>query len=142
VFEHTLVLPEYLVEYEYDTTPACKLRTGANVPILDSEGQAALDGLDFDIRLIARPLVPLLLAANAAELDDNGNPVVKLSGKESGMEVINSGPQLEQKPKVFLSPPLTLLPPPLSLLRRACMGQPLSCECVLRLCVSGVPIDQ
>lgn len=101
VFEHTLVLPEYLVEYEYDATPACRLQSGAALESLDSQGQAALDGLDYDIRLIARPLVPLLLAANAAELDEHGNPVVQLTGKESGMEVVNSGPKLDQRPKVL-----------------------------------------
>lgn len=107
VFEHTLVLPEYLVEYEYEATATCALARGAVMESLDSQGQAALDGLDYDIRLIARPLVPLLLEASAAELDEHGNPLVQLSGKERGMEVVNSGPQLEARSKVAPGP----LPP-------------------------------
>jgi len=100
VFDNALVLPEYLVEYEYEASFGSKFRFCQPSPVLSGEGQAALDGLDADVRLIARPLVPMLLAAEHADLDDNGQPIVRLTGTEDGMELLKEEPQVAAKPAV------------------------------------------
>lgn len=100
VFDHSLVLPEYLVEYEYEATPGSRLAAYQRTENLSSDGQAALEKLDFDVRTLARPLVPLLLASDSAEFDENGDPVVHLTGKENGMELIKQAPRIEPKPPV------------------------------------------
>mmetsp|Transcript_34109 Transcript_34109/g.96662 ORF Transcript_34109/g.96662 Transcript_34109/m.96662 type:complete len:1474 (-) Transcript_34109:585-5006(-) len=105
VFDHALVLPEYLVEFEYEAAPVSKLSVHQRRDTLSSDGQAVIDKLDFDLRPIARPLVPLLLSAAKGEFDQNGNPIVKLTGNESGSEAASMPPEVSKKPEMVMITP-------------------------------------
>eukprot|EP00854_Cymbomonas_tetramitiformis_P014094 gene14094-16667_t len=118
VFDHALVLPEYLVEYEYDVkAPVVNCLPASMVTTQNYEARAAeeLEKLDFDIRQMARPVVPFLIfatdnvseAEKKATVEDEGTgagTVAKHVGSEEDgyLNAINMPPTVPTRMKVFI----------------------------------------
>lgn len=68
-----LILPEYIIEFQYDTVAGSALaapappRAALSLPVpAETLTSSVLQGLDADLRMLARPLVPWLASRHDA----------------------------------------------------------------------------
>lgn len=102
VFDHALVLPEYLVEFEYDLAQRMTLPVVGEVD--EGATERALGALDAETRSVARPMAPYLALMDDAPSGGGGGgaaPVAAHTVQAADRSSYTSGEDLQIDPSAF-----------------------------------------
>ena len=110
MFDNALVLPEYIVEFEYEFKHHAKPSAGPLIP-QSSHTPACLEKLELEMHSIARPLLPFVQAGDSA-ISGAGAEGVGVAPLNAGDKMCRGSlampPKLPRQPPVYALNPDTL----------------------------------
>ena len=95
VFDHALVLPEYLVEFKYELQKSVQLPVVGEVD--EHANEVALETLDAETRGLARPVAPYLALLNAGAKDGDEVGTGEPSIDPSAMTLLRMPPSVARR---------------------------------------------
>jgi len=107
MFDNALVLPEYIVEFEYEFKHHAKPSAGPLIP-QGTDTPACLEKLELEMHSIARPLLPFVQVGDSATSGEGGGVAPLNAGDKMCRGALAMPPKLPRQPPVYALNPDTL----------------------------------